>query len=81
MLTQYYLPAQPLPSSWLSSDITKESQGAIIISFGRTQTRNLKENIYQAMEEGRGKYLWEWCEKKTKDHERSRRLGQSPSFH
>lgn len=53
----------------LSPEITEEIPGALIIPWGRIQARNPREDIHQAIEEGKGKELWEWCEKKIKEHE------------
>jgi NAD(P)-dependent dehydrogenase (short-subunit alcohol dehydrogenase family) len=53
----------------LSPEITEETQSAYIIPWGRIQARNPREDIYQALEEGKGRELWEWCEKKIKEHD------------
>ncbi|RAO67397.1 uncharacterized protein BHQ10_003409 [Talaromyces amestolkiae] len=52
----------------LSPEITENVPGAIIIPWGRIQARNPREDIYQAINEGKGKELWEWCEKQIETH-------------
>ncbi|PCG91224.1 Short-chain dehydrogenase/reductase SDR [Penicillium occitanis (nom. inval.)] len=53
----------------LSPEITEKMPGALIIPWGRIQARNPRNDIYQAIDEGKGKELWDWCEKQIKEHE------------
>lgn len=53
----------------LSPDITEKMPDALIIPWGRIQARNPREDIYKAIDEGKGKELWDWCEKQIKEHE------------
>ena len=53
----------------LSPEITEKMPGAFIIPWGRIQARNPRKDIYQAIDEGKGKELWDWCEKQIKEHE------------
>lgn len=53
----------------LSPEITEKMPGALIIPWGRIQARKSREDIYQAIDEGKGKELWDWCEKQIKEHE------------
>ena len=52
----------------LSGEITDTSQGAYIIPWGRIQKKNPRNDIYKALEEGKGKILWEWCEEQIAAH-------------
>lgn len=52
----------------LSDEVTEDSQGAYIIPWGRIQERNPREDIYKALDEGKGKLLWEWCEAQAEAH-------------
>lgn len=52
----------------LSPDITEEHQGGLVIPWGRVQTRNPRKDIYEALENGKGKELWEWIEAQIKAH-------------
>lgn len=51
----------------LSPEITEEHQGAWIIPWGRVH-RNPREDIYEAIANGKGKELWEWIEAQIKAH-------------
>lgn len=53
----------------LSGDITEKEQGCYIIPWGRIQSLNPRKDIYEAMKEGKGKELWDWCEAQIKIHE------------
>lgn len=53
----------------LSPEITEEIPGAIIIPWGRIQPQNPRKDIHEAIKEGKGKELWDWCEKQIKEHE------------
>ncbi|KUL84777.1 hypothetical protein ZTR_07274 [Talaromyces verruculosus] len=53
----------------LSPEITEKMPGAYIIPWGRILARNPRKDIYQAIDEGKGKELWDWCEKQIKEHE------------
>ncbi|KAF2500919.1 NAD(P)-binding protein [Lophium mytilinum] len=46
-----------------TGDVGLESNGAYIWPFGR-KIRNVREDIYQAIEEGKASEFWDWCEKK-----------------
>jgi NAD(P)-dependent dehydrogenase (short-subunit alcohol dehydrogenase family) len=46
-----------------TDDVGLENNGAYIWPFGRTR-RNVREDIYQAIADGKAKEFWEWCEKK-----------------
>lgn len=46
----------------LSDEITESSQGAYIVPWGRIQETNPRKDLYEALGEGKGKTLWEWCE-------------------
>ncbi|KAJ5160957.1 uncharacterized protein N7482_007961 [Penicillium canariense] len=50
----------------LSPEITEKQQGGLIIPWGRVQARNPRKDIHEALEEGRGKELWDWIEAQTK---------------
>ncbi|KAJ5818305.1 hypothetical protein N7474_003896 [Penicillium riverlandense] len=52
----------------LSPEITEKQQGGLIIPWGRFQARNPREDIYKALEEGKGKELWDWIEAQIKAH-------------
>lgn len=52
----------------LSPEITEKQQGGLIIPWGRVQTRNPRKDIVEALEEGRGKELWDWIEAQIKAH-------------
>jgi NAD(P)-dependent dehydrogenase (short-subunit alcohol dehydrogenase family) len=52
----------------LSPEITEKHQGAYIIPWGRIQPRNPREDIYEAIESGKGKELWDWCDEQIKAH-------------
>jgi hypothetical protein len=52
-----------------SPGITEKTPGALIIPWGGIQTRNPRKDIYEAIEKGKGKELWDWCEKQIKEHE------------
>jgi NAD(P)-dependent dehydrogenase (short-subunit alcohol dehydrogenase family) len=52
----------------LSPEITEKQQGGLIIPWGRVQARNPREDIYKALEEGKGKELWDWIEAQIKAH-------------
>ncbi|TVY81251.1 putative oxidoreductase [Lachnellula suecica] len=52
----------------LSKEVTEKDQGAYIIPWGRIQPVNPRTDIYEAMEEGKGKKLWKWCEEQIKAH-------------
>ncbi|EPE24158.1 NAD(P)-binding Rossmann-fold containing protein [Glarea lozoyensis ATCC 20868] len=47
-----------------SEEITERHQGAYVIPWGRVQEGNPRRDIYTALEEGMGRVLWEWCERK-----------------
>lgn len=51
----------------LSPEVTENTPGALIIPWGRIQARSPREDILQALEKGRGKDLWDWCEKQSKE--------------
>ncbi|KAJ5219260.1 uncharacterized protein N7498_001359 [Penicillium cinerascens] len=51
-----------------SPEITEKQQGGLIIPWGRVQARNPREDIYEALEEGKGKELWDWIEAQIKAH-------------
>jgi NAD(P)-dependent dehydrogenase (short-subunit alcohol dehydrogenase family) len=51
-----------------SEEITERHQGAYIIPWGRVQEVNSRKDIYEALEEGKGRELWEWCERKIEEH-------------
>ncbi|KAM0179204.1 hypothetical protein ACHAPF_003194 [Botrytis cinerea] len=50
----------------LSKEITEANQGSYIIPWGRVQEINPRKDIYEVIEKGKGKELWEWCEKQIK---------------
>ncbi|KAK6611697.1 short-chain dehydrogenase protein [Botrytis cinerea] len=50
----------------LSKEITEANQGSYIIPWGRVQDINPRKDIYEVIEKGKGKELWEWCEKQIK---------------
>ena len=52
----------------LSGEITEKHQGAYIIPWGRIQPMNPRKDIYESLEQGKGKELWEWCEDQVKQH-------------
>lgn len=52
----------------LSPDITEKQQGGLIIPWGRVQACNPRKDIYEALEKGKGKELWEWIEAQIKAH-------------
>lgn len=51
-----------------SPEITEEQQGGRIIPWGRVQARNPRKDIHEALEEGKGKELWDWIEAQIKAH-------------
>lgn len=51
-----------------SPDITEKHQGGVIIPWGRIQERNPRNDIYEALEKGKGKELWDWCERQIEVH-------------
>lgn len=52
----------------LSPDITEKQQGGLVIPWGRVQARNPRKDIYQALENAKGKELWEWIEAQIEAH-------------
>ncbi|KAH8590971.1 short-chain dehydrogenase-like protein [Bisporella sp. PMI_857] len=52
----------------LSPEISEKTQGAYVIPWGRIQQRNPREDIYEALEKGKGSELWEWCDRQIKAH-------------
>jgi len=52
----------------LANEITESKQGAYIIPWGRIQEMNPRRDIYEAMGEGKGKALWDWCEAQIQAH-------------
>lgn len=52
----------------LSPEITEKQQGGLIIPWGRVQARNPRKDIHEALEEGKGKELWDWIEAQIKAH-------------
>jgi len=52
----------------LTGEITEDSQGAYIIPWGKIQRVNPRKDISQAMAEGKGKILWDWCEAQIRAH-------------
>ena len=52
----------------LSPDITEKQQGGLIIPWRRVQARNPRKDIHEALEEGRGKELWDWIDAQSKAH-------------
>lgn len=52
----------------LSPEITEKNQGGLIIPWGRVQARSPRKDIYEALEEGKGKQLWDWIEAQIKAH-------------
>lgn len=53
----------------LSGEIEEKHQGAYVIPWGRVQERNPREDIYEAIKQGKGKELWDWCFKQIQAHE------------
>lgn len=53
----------------LSPEITEKTPGALIIPWGRIQAQNPRKDIHDAIKKGKGKELWDWCEKQIKEHE------------
>jgi NAD(P)-dependent dehydrogenase (short-subunit alcohol dehydrogenase family) len=51
-----------------SEQITDQHQGAYIIPWGRIQEVNPRKDFYKALAEGKGKQLWEWCERKIEEN-------------
>lgn len=52
----------------LSPEITEQQQGGLIIPWGRVQVRNPRKDIHEALEDGRGKELWNWIEAQIEAH-------------
>lgn len=52
----------------LSPEITETEQGEYIIPWGRIQHVNPRKDIYEALEKGKGRELWNWCEAQFKGY-------------
>jgi NAD(P)-dependent dehydrogenase (short-subunit alcohol dehydrogenase family) len=52
----------------LSPEITEKQQGGLVIPWGRVQARNPRNDIYEALKNGKGKELWDWIEAQIKAH-------------
>ncbi|KAJ5626010.1 hypothetical protein N7510_002319 [Penicillium lagena] len=52
----------------LSPEITEKQQGGLVIPSGRVQAQNPRNDIHEALEEGRVKEVWDWIEAQIKAH-------------
>ncbi|KAH8815975.1 hypothetical protein F5884DRAFT_818159 [Xylogone sp. PMI_703] len=43
-------------------DIGAEENGGLVIPWGRFLKRHFREDIYKALDEGKGREFWSWCE-------------------
>lgn len=46
----------------LSEAVGLEKNGVYILPFGRVQEKSTRHDIVKAIEEGKAKHFWEWCE-------------------
>ncbi|KUI64008.1 hypothetical protein VM1G_10773 [Cytospora mali] len=51
-----------------SDEVGLETNGVYILPFGRVQQKNVRSDIVKAIEEGKPKVFWEWCEKLYQPH-------------
>lgn len=49
--------------SGFSEDVGLDKNGVYILPFGRVQEKNVRGDIVKAIEEGKPKEFWEWCER------------------
>jgi len=52
----------------LSPEISEKTQGAYVIPWGRILERVPRPDIYEALESGKGRELWDWIEGQIKLH-------------
>lgn len=51
-----------------SRDLGMDNNGAYILPFGRIQKKNVRDDIIKAIDEGKAKEFWEWCERVYKPY-------------
>lgn len=51
-----------------SGEVGLDKNGVYILPFGRVQEKNVRGDILKAIEEGKPKQFWEWCEKVYKPY-------------
>lgn len=48
--------------SGFSNEVGLDTNGVYILPFGRLQKKNVRDDILEAIENGKAKEFWDWCE-------------------